>query len=176
MAQEPKGYVESVRERRQRIIQKDIRRQIKERISRISKKSGGSNDRSRIEHTGHEGSSIRTEQSSQETQDYLDLDEALVNARRYIGIISIKDFYELTPREYKLLLKGSLYARYDKLQDNKAIAALPVPLAFADSIEEIQNNVNELINSIKNDADKIGHEEDETKKREKEALFANLFF
>lgn len=60
--------------------------------------------------------------------------------------------------------------------DSRAIAALPVPLAMADNIEEIQNSFDQFADSIKTNADKIGHEEEETKKKEKEALFANLFF
>ncbi|MCT6888337.1 MAG: hypothetical protein M3Z87_01555 [Lactobacillus sp.] len=81
----------------------------------------------------------------------------------------------MTPHEYNLLLKGSLYARYDKLQDQKIISSLPVPMAFADKIEEVQNNIDQAINSIKVEADKIGNEEEDSKKKEKEELFANLF-
>ncbi len=48
-------------------------------------------------------------------------------------------------------------------------------MAFADKIEEVQNNIDQAINSIKVEADKIGNEEEDSKKKEKEELFANLF-
>lgn len=167
MAQSSKRYFKSLHKSYERNIEEKIR----SKFRRIPRTTTSSRSRS----GEHETTNHRKRKNPEKIQGYLNLDDALVNARRFIGINNIEEFYNLTPHEYNLLLKGSLYARYDKLQDQKIISSLPVPMAFADKIEEVQNNIDQAINSIKVEADKIGNEEEDSKKKEKEELFANLF-
>lgn len=79
----------------------------------------------------------------------------LVDARRIIGIKTAKEFYELTPNEYFLLFKGAMYAKYDRLNEDRLISSSTKPVVLVNNSEELETKIDKQIDSYKKSADEI---------------------
>lgn len=164
--------MEETRKYYDRANAKSIRRGIKRRFSKTNEegKRGPSRKSERIARNNQSSQGTNEEVRGTSKSQVIDVLKLIENARRIIGITSVDEILDLTPKYYEALCKGALGARADTLNDSLMISANVKPVAFVEDTTDLQNQVNAYVKYISDLANNFGDTKVKTTLSRKEKL------